>query len=410
MATSNRIPLRNADNLAAAAFPMRAGRPDGALGTAGAPSRRLSVLHIALSISETNATYNDHCLPLKNDRDIAICTYFRSPLTPPPEIKLFDGGSSLSGFARALRGALAWRPYDIMHIHTQHTAILFLAVSILSGGKYLDRTVFTMHSSYPLYKFRNKLMLIPSFALLRRVVCCSEAGRECLPSHLRWLAGRRLAVVQNCLDIERLDAVVNGHARSSTGRGFTVASVGRLIELKNPLTVLKAYSLNATPTSRLVFMGAGPLKEELMGRSRILGLARNVEFTDLIPRDEVYRRLAEADLFVSASRGEGLPLAVLQAMACRCPAVLSDIPAHREIAGDTDLVPLVPVGDVQTLAEQIHRFRHMSPGERAAVGEQCRKLVESRFNLHLMHQRYSEVYAQLIPSQRLQDLMPCKSN
>jgi glycosyltransferase involved in cell wall biosynthesis len=218
------------------------------------------------------------------------------------------------------------------------------------------------------------------------------------------------AVVQNCLDIERLDAVVNGHARSSTGRGFTVASVGRLIELKNPLTVLKAYSLNATPTSRLVFMGAGPLKEELMGRSRILGLARNVEFTDLIPRDEVYRRLAEADLFVSASRGEGLPLAVLQAMACRCPAVLSDIPAHREIAGDTDLVPLVPVGDVQTLAEQIHRFRHMSPGERAAVGEQCRKLVESRFNLHLMHQRYSEVYAQLIPSQRLQDLMPCKSN
>lgn len=410
MATSNRIPIRNGNKPGRLRVPLATGQPGEKFRPASALSRRLSVLHIVLSIGETSAPYNEHCLPLKSDCNIAICTYFRSPLTPPSDITLFDGGSSLRGFARALRSALSSRPYDIVHIHAPHMAVLFLAVSILSGGKYLDRTVYTMHSSYPLYKFRNKLMLIPAFAFLKRVVCCSEAGRKGLPCHLRWLAGRRLTAVQNCVDIGRLDGIVNGHARSSNSWEFTVASVGRLIELKKPLTILRAYSLSATHASRLVFMGTGPLREELIARSQALGLAGNVEFTDLIPRDEVYRRLARTHLFVSASRGEGLPLAVLEAMACRCPVILSDIPAHREVASGSDFVPLVPLDDVEALAKQIHRFRCMSPEETAAIGQQCRDLVESRFNLQIMQKRYSEIYAQLIPGQELQIPKPCKSS
>jgi hypothetical protein len=67
---------------------------------------KLNILHVVLSIGETNATYNEHCLPLADKRDITICTYFQSEITPPPKITMFAGDGTLMGFFRILKVAL----------------------------------------------------------------------------------------------------------------------------------------------------------------------------------------------------------------------------------------------------------------------------------------------------------------
>ena len=359
------------------------------------PNQRLRILHIILSLKPTNGQYNEHCLPMLNRRDITICTYFKSEITPPPGITLFDGDNTLRGFHRALRSALEGLEYDVIHVHTPHAGVLLLMTLLITGQykKRISSTVHTIQNSYQNFKLRNKLLFIPSFPFYRRLVFCSHASYESFPGFFKWLGGNRMHVVQNAVDLERIDRAANVEPAADPDR-FTIATVG-LIHMKNPLTVLEAFRQSHDRASRLVFIGEGNLRHVLAQEIEKSGLKDNVRLTGLIERDSVFEYFKRADLFVSASWGEGLPVAVLEAMACRRPVILSDIPPHREIAEGVDFIPLIKPDDIAGFAREIKKFREMSASERAVVGQNCRKLIEQRFSLPAMHAGYDEIYAQI---------------
>jgi glycosyltransferase involved in cell wall biosynthesis len=271
-------------------------------------------------------------------------------------------------------------------------AFLFLLAGALVRGP-LPPAVYTLHTSYPNLKLRNRLMLLPVFARFRRIVCCSQSSLESLPGSFRRLAGARLCAVRNGLDIARVDAALAGAAGARDPRGFCVVSVGRLMELKNPGVILRAFREVAGPGARLRLIGAGPLEATLRRESRELELEGQVELTGLVPREEVYRSLRDADLYVSASRCEGLPVSTLEAMACGIPVVLSDIPPHREIAEGCDFIPLVPLGDAPALARELAAFRALPAAARREIGARGRAWVERRFGLEAMERGYEAVYA-----------------
>ncbi len=357
--------------------------------------RRLRILNLLLSITETSGAYNQHCLAVSHSRDITICTLFKSNLPVPEEITLVEGDNTAAGYFAALKSALAAKEYDIIHAHSPHVGCLFVVANMFILGKFMPHSVYNVQNSYQNYKLRNKLLMIAVFAFFQRVVCCSQACFDSYPAFYKWLAGDRLCVVANGLDIDRVDRAVGNKSERSQNDDLTVAAIGRLIEIKNPLTVLNAFRQGAGPNSRLVFIGEGDLRDRLMTEIRARGLDR-IELTGLIPRDRVFEKLSQADVVISASRGEGLPVAVIEAMACRCPVILSDIEPHREIATGADFIPLVQPDDVEGFARELTRFRCMSPLERAETGDKCRKLVEERFSLTAMQKRYEQIYAQVL--------------
>ncbi len=362
--------------------------------------KKIGILHLVISIGETNAAYNEHCLPLAEERDITICTYFRSDLIPPDNIKMFQGDGSIKGFFRGVRAALHAKKYDIVHVHSPHLGILFLAATRFGYRKFAASDVVTVHDSYPNYKLRNRLMFLPIFASFRKVICCSQASFNSFPILYKWLAGRRLGVVQNGLDIVRVDHIIAKTHKAPVQRcDFTTVAISRLVDIKNPFAILNAFQQSMDQTSRLTYIGDGPLRQALITKSREADLDAQIEFTGLIPREKVFEHLLNADLFISTSRGEGLPISVLEAMACYCPVVLSDIPPHREIAQGVGFIPLVKPDDEAGFAREIKRFREMPASERALIGQQCRKLVEQRFSLDAMHAGYEKIYDQVIGQQ-----------
>ncbi len=361
----------------------------------GAPLR---ILHLIVSLGHANAQFNEHCLPLRHERDITICSFHPRTVVVPPELGLFEGDGTIRGFMRLVRRALEGRPYDVVHAHAPGTAAILILASMRSRRR-MSNAVLTVHNTRESFPLKNQLLLLPSFAVFPTVVFCSRAAFSSFPAPIRSLA-RTVEVVQNGVDTSRVTRSLDDGAAASVVDTFQVVSVGRLIPRKDPVTLLSAFRIAREASDHLLFVGDGSQRKDVLDRAATYGFGDQVLVTGLVDREQVYRHMAGSSVFVSTSRGEGLPVAVLEAMACGLPVVLSDIPSHREIAASVDFVPLVPPEDVHAFAAEIERFRTMSPDQRTAIGTRCRELVETRFSLEAMQQSYEHVYRAVMSRSR----------
>ncbi|HEU4515262.1 MAG TPA: glycosyltransferase family 4 protein [Nocardioidaceae bacterium] len=383
-------------------------QPDGAVLSARTPAARLRILHVLLQAGPTNSQWNEHCVPVADERDLTVCSLFPATVAPDPRITRFEGDGSVWGALEALRASLRAADYDAVHVHAPPSAAMLVAACALERRR-LGNAVMTLHTTWPDLRLRSKMLAVAAFAVLPTVVACGRASSESIPRPVRHLARRGVDVVPNGVDVDRLDRALAtvepeaGHVRDGRAvGGFTVLTVGRLVPEKDHEALLSAFARMSRPTDRLLIVGEGPCRPALEERIATLGITDQVRLTGLMPRDDVYRLLGSADVFVSPSRGEGLPVAVLEAMAAGLPVVLSDIEPHREIVGGQDLAAVVPIGDVAGLADEMRRLRSLAARERAALGARGRARVLGEFSLRAMTDGYHEVYSTITTARRTQ--------
>lgn len=183
-----------------------------------------------------------------------------------------------------------------------------------------------------------------------------------------------------------------------------LGTVGRLDPVKDQAGLLTAFQLlceAALPAERqrlrLVIVGEGPERDALTGRIAKLAVASQVRL--LGHRDDVPALLAEFDVFVLSSIGEGMPGAVLEAMATGLPVVATAVGGVGELvrAGATGL--LVPPRDSQQLAEALASYV-VDETLRARHGAAARERIATKFSLQSMLSAYIELYDGLLQRHR----------
>lgn len=358
------------------------------------PASGLSILHVIVRAGPTNSQFNEHCLPVADSRRITVCSLFPADVTPPASIRLVEGDGTVRGCFRAVDRALKVEQYDVVHVHAPASGMV-VAAAYLRRQRPRRDLVLTVHNSWKNFRLRNRFFLRLLIAFFPVVVACGQAAHDSIPAGIRRRHKDKLSTVRNGVDLARIDAVLEREpARRRPGPGLSVLSVNRLIPLKDPVAVLDAYLASSTPVDRLVLVGDGPLRHSLEARARRVPGAQ-VELTGVIPRDQVYVRMRNADVFISGSRGEGLPVALLEAMAAGCPIVATDIPPHNEVAALAPGVRLVPVGDADGLKRALRRSLALPPEERRRVGEQMRAVVEQHFSVEAMNAEYGRTYVKI---------------
>ncbi|MEU3525284.1 glycosyltransferase family 4 protein [Streptomyces sp. NPDC038707] len=170
-----------------------------------------------------------------------------------------------------------------------------------------------------------------------------------------------------------------------------VASIGRLGHQKGIDMLLDAWAEAAPkhPGWLLRIYGSGPEEEALRRQCTRLGLDARVEWAG--QTDDVAAALRGASVFVQSSRGEGFPLALLEAMACAVPCAAFDCaPGVREIVRDEEDGLLARPGNVPELAQKLGRL--MEDAElRDSMGELARKNVR-RYAPEVIRDRWEELF------------------
>lgn len=176
-------------------------------------------------------------------------------------------------------------------------------------------------------------------------------------------------------------------------------NVKRLHPLADQATLLEAMGLlrqtGACPRTVLLIAGSGESEKALRERATGLGLDACVRFLGLVPNQEVALLQGAADLFVLSSVLEATPTVALEALASGTPVVSTDNPGGLELRGlFGDEVTVVPKQDPGALASAVGSFLRAP----RRVGERGARLIEERFRLPGVADRYLALYREAVAS------------
>lgn len=290
-----------------------------------------------------------------------------------------------------------WRrraDYDVIHVHglNYHTFTAVLA------GRLLNKKVISKLANSGPASDINKMRQDRQLALARfmlptalkcdRFVALNEKVVEELTAvHI---PNSRIIELPNGVETDAIPAKTN-YALHAPAR---LIFVGRLHSQKGIDTLLHAVrQLVEHHDVCLHLLGDGPLKAELVDLANQLGIAERVLFHG--QTDDVLTHLQEADLFVLPSRAEGLSNALLEAMSCGLPVVVSAIPGNVDVIEHEQNGLRFTVDDPDSLAQNLATLL-TNANQRKRLGCQARQTVECRYSLSAVADQYIDLYQNLL--------------
>jgi glycosyltransferase involved in cell wall biosynthesis len=301
--------------------------------------------------------------------------HLRRPISPWRDLR---------GFAELYRLLRRERP-DLLHASSSKAGVIGRLAAVAARVPVRIFTVhgwaFSAHSgaASAVYRWAERLAEQATTA----TICVSQ--RERADGLLaRTCRAERTVVIPNAVDV---DAYPQAPLERAVPR---LISVGRLAAPKDWTTLLSAVaSLDPQAFVELVIVGDGPDRERVQEELAARSLDRRVRL--LGEHDDVPHLLADADVFVLASRSEGLPLSVIEAMAAGLPVVASDVGGLRELVRDGATGTLVPPGDPAALADAL-RLLLADRELRRRLGTAGRERAKALFDLPGFRHAHLELY------------------
>jgi glycosyltransferase involved in cell wall biosynthesis len=209
----------------------------------------------------------------------------------------------------------------------------------------------------------------------------------------------------------KIEAIPNGVGESfgaasrSIAPGFTVGVIGNLVQSKQVDRVIRSFAGldKGPPMARLLVVGDGPERAVLEALARRLGLGSRALFTGALPPEEIPGVLARCHTMVLASRSEGRPNVVLEAMAAGVPVVAGDIDGVRELIVHGERGLLFPVGDERRLAAHLRSLMDDPALGRRLAANARQWLDDQGLTWENTARRYADIYRQVIGQRQRRD-------
>jgi len=281
-----------------------------------------------------------------------------------------------------------WKKTSVVVIMEGHEGLMFLSTfrQMLSHRK----SFLQLYKNFGSFLYHYLFWELP---VLHRVDAIIAVSDEIARSIRRWyfVAPKKIYTVYNGIETEifRPDAGQREEIRKLYG----ISSDEKLLLFSSHVTkqkglhiAIKALSLIAGKREKMKLMvvGGGEYLEDAKKLAKELGLGRNIIFTGYISREDIPRYINAADIFIFPTiRQEGLPFALIEAMACEKPVIASRIGGVPSVISDGEDGLMVSPGDVKDLAEKT-LYLLSNPHIAGKLASRARKKVEDKFSVNKM--------------------------
>jgi glycosyltransferase involved in cell wall biosynthesis len=290
---------------------------------------------------------------------------------------------------------------DIIHCHGYKSNFYGL---LASRGQVPSVTTnhnwLTAHWKLKIYCFLDSLWI----RFFDRIVAVSNEVKEGMLKYK--IPGEKIRVIDNGISLERFEK--NAETRKmKTLLGFeektrVIGTVGSLVIEKGHIYLLEAARqiLDVVKDLKFLIIGGGPLRKALEEKSEELGIKKDVIFMG--QRKDIPELLTAMDIFVLPSIKEGLPVALLEAMAAKRPIVATRVGAIPRVIGNKDIGILIEPKNINELRDAIMNLIN-DPRRRDLLAREGFSRVCMDFSSDEMGKHYLKLYKEITNSIPLPD-------
>ena len=301
------------------------------------------------------------------------------------ELKKTDGFSF--SVLRSIADYCRSEEISVIHAHTHQVNHYAVGAALLAG---VPVVVNTIHGISALnMQWWAKGLFRASCMLTDRVVGVCDEVKVAAQERLA-LPASKTEVIYNGIQPHEYLSIA---PRRADGR-FVFGTAGRLAAVKNQRSMIEAFAMvyQRHPHCRLEILGSGELQQELELLAEELGVRDAVLFRGF--SCEVSAFLAGIDCFVLSSRSEGLPMALLEAMAAAVPVVTTAVGGVTEVVEEAQCGWLCRPDDSATLADTMLCAIHAA--DRLERGMRGRASVLRRYTEAVMAESYIELFSRML--------------
>lgn len=353
----------------------------------------MKLLRLTPTLKATTTAYNQFSLGFKDKIIQTVGSLEKDEVPIDEKITIFHGNGSVFQLFKLIKRNINKVDYDVVHIHNSITGIIFILAIFPFKLDLLKKTVFTIHNSWNVFKTRNQFLNIIVMLFSSKVCTCGKSSQNSLPKIIKFFFNKKIKAITNGFDNRRIDRVASNNLEVShfnINSKVKIVYVGSLTDTKNQISLLKVLN-SSNIEAEIIFLGDGINKQSLIDYSKKVVSSIKISFKGCLPRNTAIEHMLEADVFISLSKGEGLPIAVLEAMYCGCFLILSSIPPHKEVSPPSDRCIYVDndneeeiINSLNYVAKEIYKLKDQR--------DMSKDHSIERFGLNNMLEGYMDVY------------------
>jgi len=283
------------------------------------------------------------------------------------------------------------------HLHGSSEILGFISGKLV-GVPVIVTTCHGLNGWFKKYRYLKKLLYSFIVNHSQKLISVSSQVQNSITQYVK-LNPRKLIVIKSGIDIS--ESNLHGDPvsmRSSLGLSNSVkvvTTVGNLRIEKGHYYLIRSIPtiIAKYPEAKFLFVGDGVLRNYLENEVVELALVNYVVF--LGHRNDISNILSISNLFVLPSLAEGLPLALLEAMAMGVPVIATDLPIMREIIVNNKTGVLVPIKNSFSIAKAILELLTDLP-RAAEIGIAGKYIVARQYNAKHMVKQIEDLYLHLL--------------